>query len=330
MLPVVPRAAVLALVLVVLALACASPAAAAAPGAPLIVGIADQRAGTFHDARLTSLIHDARLSVPWDAMEYDWQRREIDGWMTAAEAAGLQPLVTFGRSRTRPFSLPPVEVYRRDVVKFRHRYPDVHEYSPWNEPNLAIHPANSDPRKIASYYRALRRMCPNCSVLGADVVDTSSLDRWMRAYLREFPHDARPKLWGLHNYVDVNSSSSWGTQTMRRLAPGEIWFTETGAIVRRATPTSNGAHDRRLTIKVGAARAVAATKRVFTLAATSPRITRVYIYHWKATRSGAWDSALVAPNGDLRPSFDVFAAQARLALGEPSPEPAVAVAGPNP
>jgi hypothetical protein len=53
-------------------------------------------------------------------------------------------------------------------------------------------------------------------------VDTSSLGRWMRAYLREFEPGRRPMLWGLHNYVDVNSSSSWGTQTMRRLAPGEI------------------------------------------------------------------------------------------------------------
>jgi hypothetical protein len=159
-------------------------------------------------------------------------------------------------------------------------------------------------------------VCPKCDVLGADVVDTSSLDRWMRAYLREFPRDRRPRLWGLHNYVDVNSRSSWGTRTMRRLAPGEIWFTETGAIVRRSTPTAIASSDRRLLIRIGGgARAIAATKRVFTLAATSPRITRVYIYHWKATRSGSWDSALVAPDGTTRPSFDVFAAQARAALG---------------
>jgi hypothetical protein len=293
-----------------------SALASAPPAGALTLGIADQRAGTFHDARVTSLVSNARLSVAWDAMDYDWQRREIDTWMHAAKAAGIAPLVTFGRSRTRPFSLPPRDVYRREVRRFHRRYPDVREYSPWNEPNLAIHPRNYDPARIASYYRVLRRVCPKCDVLGADVVDTSSLDRWMRAYLREFPRDRRPRLWGLHNYVDVNSRSSWGTRTMRRLAPGEIWFTETGAIVRRSTPTAIASSDRRLLIRVGGgARAIAATKRVFTLAATSPRITRVYIYHWKATRSGTWDSALVAPNGTTRPSFDVFAAQARAALG---------------
>lgn len=298
--------------------------AAQAPAQGLTIGIADQGAGTFHDQRLTDLpVRNARLSVAWDAMSYDWQRREIDAWMKAAKAANITPLVTFGRSRTRTFSLPPTDVYRRAVLSFRHRYPDVGEYSPWNEPNIANHRQNYDPRRIASYYHVLRRICPSCKVLGADVVDTSSLERWMRAYLREFPRDRRPKLWGLHNYVDVNSNSSWGTQTMRRFAPGEIWFTETGAIVRRQTPTKTGRKDRRLTIRTGGGgRAINATKRVFRLAATSPRITRVYIYHWRASTKGSWDSALVAPNGDLRPSFDVFAAEARLSLEGPAAGPA--------
>ena len=307
----VPRSAIVAVAVVVCALW-----GAPAVGAVVTVGIADQRAGTFHDARLTDLIRNARLSVAWDAMRYDWQRREIDAWMNAAQAVGVEPLVTFGRSRTRRFSLPPRDEYRHEVLRFRHRYPDVREYSPWNEPNLAIRPRNYDPERIASYYRVLRRMCPSCTVLGADVVDTSSLERWMRAYLREFPRDGRPKFWGLHNYVDVNSDSGWGTRVMRRLAPGEIWFTETGAIVRRSKPTRTGDHDRRLTIRVGRSRALEATKRVFRLARTSPKITRVYIYHWKATRSGSWDSALVAPDGVPRPSFDVFAEQARLGAAQ--------------
>ncbi len=302
------RTVISGLVLLASALGGASPAQA------LTVGIADQRPGSFHDARLTSLVHNARLSVAWDALQYGWQRDEIDTWMTAARGAGIEPLVTFGRSRTRPFSLPKADVYRAEVRRFHRRYPDVREYSPWNEPNLAARRANYDPRRIADYYRVLRRMCPSCKVLGADVVDTSSLERWMRAYLREFPRDRRPQLWGLHNYVDVNSTSSWGTRMMRSLAPGEIWFTETGAIVRRRPPTT-GRRDRRTLIRIGGGqRLIEATKRVFRLAATSPRITRVYIYHWKATRSGSWDSALVAPNGEARPSFDVFAAQARRAL----------------
>jgi hypothetical protein len=311
----VPRSIALALAVLVSVLA-GAPAA----GAVVTVGIADQRAGTFHDARLVDIVHHARLSVAWDALDYRWQQREIDEWMSAARTAGVEPLVTFGRSRTRKYRLPSRAEFRREVRRFRHRYPDVREYSPWNEPNLAIHPRNYDPARIASYYHVLRKLCPSCTVLGADVVDTSSLDRWMRAYLREFPRNGRPKFWGLHNYVDVNSRSSWGTQVMRRLAPGEIWFTETGAIIRRATPSRLGERDRRVTILVGSSYALEATKRVFRLAATSPKITRVYLAHRKATRRSSWDSALVSSDGQLRPWFEVFAEQAR--LGDAPPPPA--------
>jgi hypothetical protein len=287
---------------------------AAAPSGAIVVGIADQNAATFSDVRLTDLpVRNARLSVAWDALDYAWQRREIDQWMRAANAASMTPVVTFGRSRTKPFSLPPVATYRSHARSFMRRYRHVREYSPWNEPNLAIQPQNYNPRRIAAYYRALRSMCPGCTVLGADVVDNSSLGRWMRSYLRVFAPGRAPRRWGLHNYVDVNSTSRWGTRTMLRLAPGVVWFTETGAIISRAKPTKTDRRDRRLLIRTGPGRAVAATKRVFELARMSPRITRVYVYHWRASRRSSWDSALVTARGSLRPSFDVFASQARLA-----------------
>lgn len=283
------------------------------PGSGLVVGIADQRPANLADPRLIDLpVRHARLSVPWDAMRYRWQRAEIDDWMDAAAAAGMVAQVTFGRSRTRPFSLPPTAVYARQVAAFRRRYRDVREFSPWNEPNIAIHAANSDPRRIASYYNTLRSQCPKCTVLGADVVDSSSLERWMRAYLRVFPPGRQPRHWGLHNYVDANSRSSWGTRTMLRIAPGEIWFNEVGALVRRPRPSPRARPDRRTLIRAGKRRSAASMRRVFALADLSARITRVYVYHWMADRHAVWDSALVSPRGTPRPSFDVFAEHARL------------------
>jgi hypothetical protein len=287
---------------------------AAAPARAIVVGIADQQAASFGDGRLTALpVRNARLSVAWDALDYAWQRHEIDAWMRATAAAEMSAIVTFGRSRTREFRLPRAAEYRRQAQRFMRRYPKVREYSPWNEPNLAVHPQNYNPHLVARYYRSLRALCASCRVLGADVVDNSSLGRWMTAYLRQFAPGTAPRLWGLHNYVDVNSTSRWGTRTMLRLAPGAIWFTETGAIIRRGKPTKTDRPDRRLLIRTGPRRAVAATKRVFVLAGTSSRITRVYIYHWRASPSSIWDSALVTAKGTLRPSFDVFAGQARLA-----------------
>jgi hypothetical protein len=296
----------------------------ATPAHGRVVGIADQQVASYSDTRLTELpVRHARLSVPWDALDYRWQRRELDAWMRATTAANMTVLVTFGRSRTRPFSLPPAADYQRRARAFMRRYRHVREYSPWNEPNLAVRPQNYDPRRIATYYRTLRTLCPGCKVLGADVVDNSRLERWMRAYLRVFRPGTAPRLWGLHNYVDVNSTSRWGTETMLRLAPGLVWFTETGAIISRAKPTKTDDKDRRLLIRTGPHRAVAATKRVFELAATSRRVTRVYIYHWRASRKTSWDSALVTAKGTLRPSFDVFAREALRASAGADPRQAV-------
>jgi hypothetical protein len=301
------------------------------PAHALVVGIADQKAASFDDKLLTDLpVRHARLSVPWDAMDHSWQRREIDVWIRKANAADMTVVVTFGRSRTTVFRLPSVQEYRARVGTFMRRYRSVREYSPWNEPNLARLPANSDPHRIAAYYRTLRSLCQACKIMGADLVDSSNLARWMRSYLKVFRPGRAPKLWGLHNYVDVNSTSRWGTKTMLRVAPGQIWFTETGAIIRRAKPTKTARDDRRLMMRQGAARSAAATERVFTLAAMSPRISRVYIYHWRAGARSTWDSGLLSSNGTPRPSFDVFAHESRAAAGldDPAPADTVPVADP--
>jgi hypothetical protein len=303
---------------------------AATPSQAIVVGLADQQAASFADPKLTALpVRHARLSVAWDAMQHGWQRREIDEWMRTTTAAGMKVVVTFGRSRTRRYRLPPPSEYRRAVRDFMRRYGSVREYSPWNEPNLARARRNSDPHRIAAYYRTLRDLCQKCTLLGADVVDTSSLGRWMREYVRVFGPGRAPKIWGLHNYGDVNSTSRWGTQTMLRLAPGQIWFTETGAIISRRTPSASTPPDRRKLIRTGAGRAAAAMSRVFTLAAMSPRISRVYIYHWRASGNFAWDSALLAASGAPRPSFPVFVHAARAAAGQPDPAPAPAPVSPQ-
>ncbi|MBA3326919.1 MAG: hypothetical protein H0T43_01290 [Solirubrobacterales bacterium] len=281
------------------------------------LGIADQQASTFADARLTGLgVRHARVVVAWDAMRHRWQRAELDAWMQAARAAGVRPLVTFGPSRRKTGRiLPAVRDYARQTGRLRRRYPHLREFSPWNEPNMARLAVNNDPRRIAGYYRALRAGCPSCTVLGADVVDSSSLERWMRAYVRQFAAGRRPRVWGLHNYVDANSASSWGTRTMLRLAGGRIWFTETGAIIRRAPPAGTSRSDRRHRIRAGHRHARAATRRVFALARLSPRITRVYIYHWRADAAATWDSGLLSPGGAPRAAFEVFSAQARRQAG---------------
>jgi hypothetical protein len=52
--------------------------------------------------------------------------------------------------------------------------------------------------------------------------------------------------------------------------------------------------------------AVRATKWVLKLARLSPRVRRVYFYHWTAPAPGAtWDSALIDRRGRPRPAYAV-------------------------
>ena len=54
--------------------------------------------------------------------------------------------------------------------------------------------------------------------------------------------------------------------------------------------------------------AARATKQVFKLARLSPRVRRVYFYHWQPAdvRLPSWDSALVDPRGKPRPAYKVL------------------------
>jgi hypothetical protein len=186
----------------------------------------------FLDPRFaTSGISTARLSVSWDALSSPWQTAEIDAWLDAARAAGVEPLVSFGHSRIDRRSLPTPERFLYEFRRFRARYPWVKEYATWNEANHCGEPTCHRPRLVAAYYRKLRRECPDCRILAAEVLDMPNMVRWVRAFRRAAGEE--PRYWGLHNYLDANRRRTTGTRRMLRAVKGQVWFTETGGIVRR-------------------------------------------------------------------------------------------------
>jgi hypothetical protein len=131
------------------------------------------------------------------------------------------------------------------------------------------------------------------------VLDSSNLSRWLgrfRAGLR----GPVPQLWGLHNYTDTNRFRNVGTRRMLALVPGQVWFTEAGGIVSFTTA------DGRPALSYDEQRAARAIRFLFRLAASSPRITRIYIYQWKIDFPGnRFDAGLVGPDGKPRPSLQV-------------------------
>jgi hypothetical protein len=281
-------------------LTAAAFAGAAIPARALTVGVADNKPDMFADPRFGAAgIRIARLSVGWDALSSPWQLAELDAWLGAAQAAHVEPLVSFGHSRTDRRRLPTPERFLFEFRRFRARYPWVRDFATWNEANHCGEPTCHRARLVAAYYRKLRRECPGCRILAAEVLDQPNMVRWVRTF-RRAAHE-EPRYWGLHNYIDANRGRIRGTRRLVRAVKGQIWFTETGGIVAR--------HNRhKVTFPESARHAAAATRFLFRrLVPLSRRATRVYIYQWNAGPPPAtWDSGLIGPTGRARPAFRVL------------------------
>jgi hypothetical protein len=294
-------------VLAALALLAATPALA--PAKPrAIVGIADQKTDFFSDPLFQGLgIEHARLSLPWDALTSKWQVEHLDQWMFAASVTGVQPLVTWGPSRLegRYRKLPSVKQFVRQFKKFRARYPFVTEFSTWNEANFCGQATCKRPRLVARWYRALKKACPSCKILAADLLDLGSMPQWVKRFIRFAGH--QPRYWGLHNYVTANRFDKKRTRQLLRVTRGEIWLTETGGVVRRREPIIPYPSGRKHAAKV--------TRFIFKkLIRVSPRIKRVYLYQWnQKTGEEKWDSGLIGADQKPRPALGVL----QRALGVP-------------
>jgi hypothetical protein len=289
------------LVVVVLAALAAAfgfsaPAAVAATPA---IGVGEQHAGMFSDPNWHALeARDVRLLVGWDVLHRPVFRRELDGYMAAAHAAGANLLVSFGRSRSdaRARLLPTTAQFAKEFQAFRKRYPWVKQYVTWNEANHGSQPTWRKPERVAAYYEAMRRRCPSCTIVGADVLDSPNMVPWIKRF--RAATRVRRLVWGLHNYVDANRMQTKGTRAFLRATRGPVWFTETGGVVWR-----ENARDR-IRFPSSVPHAAKATRWVFKLASLSPRVKRVYFYNW--TPGPTWDSGLMDRRGRPRPAYSVI------------------------
>ena len=211
--------------------------------AKLRVGVGDQNAAMFDSSRWQSLkLKRTRYIVPWDWAKVDWQRAEVEYFMNRARAAKQQVLVTFSArrgcwngvrySRSKACRAPSAKAYKNSFARFDNAFPWVKTYSPWNEVNHVSQPTYRKPGLAVRYYEVLRKLAGKrgFKVMAADMLDTSNMAPYLRAFLRQAK--GSPRLWGLHNYQDVNYRTSADTRLMLSLVPGEVWLTETGGIVK--------------------------------------------------------------------------------------------------
>ena len=270
------------------------------------VGLSEQNPTMFAESNWTKLkLKKVRYILPWDYAKSPGNHAEVRDFMNAARAKRQEILVTYSASRgcfvnnryakRRKACKPPsAKAYKAAVRAFRKEFPYTKTFTPWNEVNHISQPTYRKPKLAARYYTALKSVCKGCTVMAADVLDSSDV----KSYLRKFQRATKSKgrIWGLHNYKDVNRRQSKGLRNVLSVTRGQVWLTETGGIVKfgKDFPYSKK-------------RAAQRTKYMFTLAKRYKRVSRLYNYRWFGEpRSARFDAGLVNANGTTRPGLTQF------------------------
>ncbi len=290
------------LALLVASLATASGAAAKSR---YKVGMGDQHPQLFQDKHFKSLkIKKVRVIVPWNWRERRSDPLAIQAYLDTAKTQRKSVLVAFGAlrgcynngrySRSKRCRAPSQSKYKRSLKAFRRKYPQVKTFQPWNELNSKSQPTYRSPKLAARYYKTLKGVCKRCTIVAADILDSSNAVRYVKKFQR-YTRKQRPRLWGLHNYSDVNRSRARVTPAFLRAVPGKVWLTETGGLVKFLP------HFRYST-----RRAAKQVKYMFKLAdrfsrkrgGLRSRIDRLYPYTYfgeKNSRKTRFDAGLVGP-----------------------------------
>jgi polysaccharide biosynthesis protein PslG len=299
---------------VILSIACAVAFGGALPAAAgaVVIGIGDQNAGMFSDPRFASLgITTARDVIPWDLVTRRANRGYLAGfrgWLAAAQTAGVTPLISFGADYTNPAAnyVPTVAQYKTAAKAFLKAFPQISDYTAWNEPDFSYRTLARNPALAANYFNTLYDLCRRCTVLAGDVYLPTSgpayidnaparLAPWLRAYVKGIHR--HPAGWALHDYFEIRGRNSSQLRTLMSMTSGPIWLDETGGVLRRGHwQYSNQS----------AAAAAKDEQFLLSLARRYHRIARIYHYQWQGNPSAGWDSGLIAPNGRPRPAYTLL------------------------
>jgi hypothetical protein len=284
-------------------------------GPSYITGISESQDEMFGNP-LWRQLHTqiSRLVIPWDVAARPYDLEQAEAWIHDAEARHQKILVAFYHSEYTKTKLPSVATYKKDVAKFIKRFPHIREYQAWDEANRGYVSDGSasfvSPSATldAQYYQALKRDCVECTVIGLDVLDNEEIGGTVQ-YIEEFKREVgrlktvMPYVWGLHDYSDLNHFESWRTRDLAADLGGEVWLTETGGVVKFGGAFTN-AHGS------GVRRAARVINYMFGVAASIPRIKRLYIYNWVGgTPSTRFDAGLTNAHYKPRPGYVVVCKQ---------------------
>jgi hypothetical protein len=272
------------------------------------VGLADNTIGALQDARFQeSGIKRVRILVPYDVVARGGSKlAELDQYMNTAEAQGIEVMVSWYRTyacgeKCAKKRLPSVKAYRSYVSQFMNRYPNVRIYSTWNEINFpAAQPTGNNPKRAAAFYNTLRKLCRGgrCTALTGDFRANGSKfsAKWLKTFKKGIPKGRH--IWGIVPHPEINAFHTRFTKQFLKDTKGDLWAVEAGAVNFFVTQ-----------LKPSISRQTRAMKFMMDrYQYVSPRLKRMYVYHWQASKTDfyTWDSGLLDPQGTPRPAYYEF------------------------
>lgn len=290
------------------------------------VGVGDQSPLMFQSEAYQDLdLKRTRYFVPADVMQDREARLKARTFVKAARKAHVSTLLHISTADLRP--------KRGKVVSKRAYYHNVNrivryfrklgvrDFGAWNEANHKSQETWNKVGNAVSYfksmYRAVRKRCKSCHVVGLDVLDQRGVEKYISRFYRRLSSTWRKRLRvvGIHNYSDVNRNRSRGTRAIIRKVRHydksvRFWFTETGALAsfQKGFPYSEKRQAKRI-------------RNMFKYARHYHRwgVRRVYAYNWFGAESEEsdcgdrclFDAGLVNPDGTTRDVYSVFKKELR-------------------
>jgi hypothetical protein len=276
------------------------------------IGISDNKPNMFSDPDFKALgTKNVRVVIRWDILSAkdesaSFERTRLSAWMAGAKAGKYNVLLAFDSPRSVKKKKPTPKQLVSSLKKLRTKYPGlIKRVSPWNEANLSQSNPTKTSKQAAAWYKAVKKACKGCKIV-TDVVDKPNLVKWTKKYKKALGK-TKIKIWGLHNYVDVNNLQTKRTKAfLKQTKKGDVWLTETGGVVGRNT--NNNSHF------AGSGQTFAAKATTFLfdkIVKPNKRIKLVYIYNWNNDQAFdylTWDSALKDNLGVLRPAYAIVKA----------------------
>jgi hypothetical protein len=312
----------------------------ATASAAVTVGISENNPGMFTDPLFTPLkVRTVRVVVSYNVMTNATddgagdELARVSDYLARAQAAGIEPLVTFEHARgdwtvcrqdrsahwtvcrqdrsAPQCHLPTKTEFENNFKLFRAAFPWVRTYAPWNEANHPSQPTETKPKVAAQYTNIAARNCAGCTIVVMDVLDaadrgTSTTKRPKYTKVTKYVKTLRKalkvpaRICGLHNYSDTNRFRSHGTKALvKAMGCKQIWLTETGGLFHFESFWSSRTMDG---CRSAEACQLKATKYMFKLTKANRKIKRLYVYTWFGGVTERFDAGLVA-HGRARPAY---------------------------